>query len=541
MVLRSTPVPMPEKKITFKTASNGSIYAYYTLRAYRNRAGNPTSDEVSIGEKDPITGMLIPNRRYFELFDSSPNPAESKPPDVKRDLILPTRVASYGNAYSLLELAESLGLRSILEQCFPEKWRQMLITSLYMLCEGNIMMYIDDWFDETDVPLPGRIDDHQCSRLFASISYDERVYFFKEWIKLRSEIEYIAYDVTSVSIYSKGLDSAEWGYNRDNDQLPQVNLGMFYGSESCLPVYYDMYNGSIVDKSQLICTITAAEQLGISNARFVLDRGFVTEDNLTYMDKNGHFFVTALPGHLVDAKKIIDSCKDSIRKSANRISEFNVYALPVDIDIYGFQMKAHVYFDTNKQATDEKELYARIERLQADLEGIGKKKRVTKKYTDFFVVQQEKAEQFSFTRDNDKIDEKLSRTGFFILMSNDSNMNSQDVLRIYRRRGVIEENFDQLKNDLDFRRLRTHMNRTTDGKVFVGFIALIIRSHMLNMIKNATETKQFTMKKILMELRKIKSITFEDSRRIVMPLTKLQRVILECIGVPHQKLLDSLG
>jgi hypothetical protein len=67
MPLMNNPVPIPDKKVTFKNVNN-NIYVYYTVRAYRNEAGNPTSDEVSIGKKDISTGMLIPNRRYFELF-----------------------------------------------------------------------------------------------------------------------------------------------------------------------------------------------------------------------------------------------------------------------------------------------------------------------------------------------------------------------------------------------------------------------------------------------------------------------------------------
>jgi hypothetical protein len=545
MVLNSTPVPIPEKKITYKIASNGTIYVYYTLRAYRNKHGHPTSDEISIGKKDPATEMLIPNRSYFELFENSTELSDAKPLSSKKTPCLPDRVASYGNTYSLMEIAESTGLKDLLVDCFPEKWQQILIASFYMLCEGNVMMYLDDWFDETDIPSQFSdigeegIDDQQCSRLFASLSYGERLQFLEKWVKLRSEDEYIAYDVTSISSYSTEIDNVARGYNRDNERLPQINLAMFYGFESSLPVYYEMYNGSIVDKSHLPYMVASAERLDIKNIRLVFDCGMVTEPNLEYLDKHKHFFVTSFPGHLVDAKAIIDSCKEGIRKSTNRINEFDVYAIPMNIEIYGFPMRAHVYFDTNKQSFDEMELYSKIERLQAELEKIGKRKRVTKKYTDLFMVEEKEAE-LSFMLDNDKIDEKLSRTGFFILMTNDLNLSSRDVLKIYRGRAMIEENFDQLKNDLDFKRLRTHINETTDGKVFVGFIALIIRSYLVNKIKGSQKTKKFTIKKIFNELRKIKTITFEGSRRMMMPLTKLQKGILETMGISHEKLVETL-
>src|SRR5215469_11667905 len=125
----------------------------------------------------------------------------------------------------------------------------MLTTAFYILDHSGAMMYIDDWFSETKIDLVDSMTDVKCSKLFASITPEERQYFFQEWIKYHAEKEYIAYDTTSISTYSKNIESAEWGYNRDNDQLPQVNFGMFYGVSSRTPVYYNMYSGSIPDKS----------------------------------------------------------------------------------------------------------------------------------------------------------------------------------------------------------------------------------------------------------------------------------------------------
>jgi len=483
--------------------------------------------------------MLIPNRRYFELFHSAAEPQKKEHSAANTQARSPCRIASYGNTYSLMEITQTLALREILEKCFPEKWQHILAVAFYMLCEGNVMMYIDDWFDETEVSFTEVLDDYKCSRLFASISYEERSHFLREWVKLRAEQEYIAYDVTSVSTYSQGIDSAEWGYNRDKERLAQVNVGMFYGTKSRLPVYYDVYSGSVPDKSRLVFMMAGAEKLGIAKARFVVDCGFVTADNLKFMGENHYLFVTALSKHLVEAKKIIDAHKKDVRKAVNRISAYDVYALPVEIDLYGLRMIAHIYFDAEKQVVDEKELYAHIERLESDLKRMSKRSCVTNKYTDFFTIEQEKAEKFDFAPDNDKIDQRLSRTGFFILLSNDINLSSCDVLSIYRSKDVIEKHFDQLKNGLDFRRLRTHCNQTTDGKLFVGFLALILRSYLLSKIKENQATKHLTLGKVLIEFRKIKSITFDDSTRMLQPLTKLQRTILEAIGISPKELHES--
>jgi transposase len=523
MALKSVPVPMPNKKVTFKKAANGTEYVYYTTRAYRNKDGKPTSDEVGIGKKDSVTGNLIPNRRYFEIFQDPAQPTANAS-NVRS-------VQSYGNTAVLEDIARQTGLSDILKECFPDAWGRILACAFYILCEGNVMMYIDDWFDETKVNLTDRMDDLDCSKLFAAITEEERRRFFAEWVRSRGEQEYIVYDVSSISTYSENIDFAEWGYNRDNEKLPQINLGMYYGLTTRMPVYYSIYNGSIPDKSYLELMMTCTEDLGISGVCFVMDCGFVTEDNLVRL-LNGKFgLITALPGSRLEALRIIDECKGEVRKSKNRIKEYEVYGIQQTIEMCGASLAAHVYYDPEKQIFDEKELYARIEKLYLALEKMSGSKRATKKYRDYFVVDEKKDDTFSFELDAGKVDERLERAGFFVLLASDAKLSSADVLKIYREKDVIEKNFDQFKNRLDFKRMRTHWNRTTEGKMFVGFIALILRAYMLRMIKNDPKTKRITFDKMLLELKKLRVLTLTDLSEVLMPLTKMQKTILSALAV----------
>jgi transposase len=524
MALKNNPVPMPEKRVTYKKATNGTTYVYYTLRAYRNKHGAPTSDEVSIGKRDELTGQLIPNRRYYEIFH------DEEPTGVAT--LTPRKTQSCGNTATFMEIAKQTDLLEVIQKCFPAKWGAIMASAFYILCEGNVMMYIRDWFEETKVTFVEPMNDSDCSKLFASITEEERNYFFTEWVKCRGEKECIAYDVTSISTYSDNIDIAEWGYNRDNDNLPQINLGMYYGITSHMPVYYNAYSGSIPDKVYLEFMMTTAKDLGVLDVCFVFDRGFVTEDNFLCLEDNGYSFITALPKNRIDAKKIIDKYKTTIRKSANRISEYEIYGVRHPLTLYGLESYAHIYYDPEKQTLDEKELYSHIDRLQKELEKISQSKRIAKKYKEYFVVDDNAKETFCFELDTDKVDAKLEQTGFFILVSNKSELSSADVLRIYRERDAIEKNFNQFKNRLDFKRMRTHWNETTEGKLFVGFLALILRSYMQRAVKSNYDTKNLTFEKILIELRKIKSVTLSDMSEILIPLTKRQKTILSALDVP---------
>jgi len=43
----------------------------------------------------------------------------------------------------------------------------------------------------------------------------------------------------------------EWGYNRDKEDLPQINMGMVCCENSGLPFFYKLFTGSIVDVSTI--------------------------------------------------------------------------------------------------------------------------------------------------------------------------------------------------------------------------------------------------------------------------------------------------
>ena len=524
MGIKHQTVPMPKKKITYKKGPRGTLYVYYTLRAYRNAQGKPTSDEVSIGKKDFETGGLIPNANYFKHV---PEPVIAE---------IPKKIKSYGNSYILYDLAKKLGIERILRNCFEDDWQLIMTIACYMICEGNVMMYLPDWCDTTYTILPKNHETIKSSELFSQISYESRLKFFSEWIKLRREQEYIAYDVTSISTHATGIDIAEWGYNRDKESLAQINLGMYLGQTSKLPVFYNTYSRSIADKSHLSFMLENTKALGIDNIRFVLDRGFLTQDNLKYMHENNYPFIIPFVSSRVEASKIVNQVKNNLRRAVNWMSEVSLYGTCIDYQIYDINLKAHVFFCPDKCADEEKRLYTQIDVLEAELEKMIKPKKITKKYTQLFKIEEESDISLHYERDYSKIDELLQQAGYFVFLTTDSDCTPAELIQTYRGRDGIEKAFDNLKNELDFKRLRTHLSNTTDGKVFVAFIALIIRSYLQSQIKQHHKAKKLTLQKVLLELTKIKLVTLNDGTNTLMPLTKAQKTILEALDISVEAL-----
>ena len=516
------PVAMPAKT-TRKKGPGGSTYIYLTTRAYRDAAGRPTSDEAMIGRLADDGEGLIPNQRYFEFF-----------PDARP---APSSVASLGASGALLVLAKRLGITRLLFESFPNKGKQMLAAAAFMADCGCVMAHIGDWCDESVTPT--RLGSQGASELFATVGPAGRMAFFKGWIARITEDDYIAYDVTSLSTYSGGIEDAEWGHNRDGDDLCQVNLGMFLGEQSRLPAYYATYQGSVLDKAHLPLIMNSALALGIKRVRFVFDRGFVTSENLAYVDKRHLSFITALPSSLILYKELVDAAAASrIASSRNALLIDGLYALALPKEVLGTTLIAHVFYSPAKRALEEEALYARVGRLESELESMSAVRGLPKKYRDLFTVKPaETAAVASFARDFDKIDAKLARAGYFVLATNDSRLDSANVLGTYRRKDAIEKAFSGMKNQLDLKRMRTHSGQTTDGKLFCGFIALILHSAIREALSSSKDTSAMPVGTALRELRKLKRIIYPDGSVQHTAVTKTQRTILGSLGIDPEELL----
>ncbi|MCL2631949.1 MAG: transposase [Coriobacteriia bacterium] len=514
-------VEMPKKGIVRRRGAGGTIYIYRTIRAYRNDKGKPTSDTALIGKLAEDGVSLIPNTRYFELFPEAARPERA---------VMIDEIRSGGLTGAFEFLAKMIGLTSSLEQAFPDKHKAILTAAMYIAECGNVMAYIDDWLDVTDAP-DQLLTSQSTSRLFASISYAERMAFFRQWVKEHADNSHIAYDVTSISTHSSSLQKAEWGHNRDGESLLQLNIGMFYGMASGLPLYYTLYNGSIVDKSHLSHMMGDADELGIDDVGFVFDKEFVTESNLAYMQEASLRFLAPCPPSRKDARSLIMRIGSGIKDPANWMADEGCYGMRTEFDLLGRKLSAHVFYDSSRFAEQERALYAYIDRLEGEL-AKASGRRIAKKYRDFFTFSDtHETKPLMFSRDNAAVAGALAEAGFIVFITNDETLDPQGVLKLYRRRDEVEKVFDDLKNGIDFKRFKTHTQQSTEGKAFVGFIALILRSRMLSLLQKDKATETMALKKAMLELRKLQYVVTSDGEELYLPVTKTQITIASALGL----------
>lgn len=516
----SVKVDLPEHGIAYKSVG-GKTYVYYVTACYRNKNGTPTCERSSIGRLDKETNKLIPNRNYYEIYLKQPAPVS-------------TGIYSCGVDEAFEGIAGSLGITKLLKRYFPENHSEIMAVAQYMLSEGNVMYYLDDYTESHKTTLNESMSNVKCSKLFASIRQEDILLFLREWMKHKKANEYVAYDVTSISSYAKKIEDAEWGYNRDKERLPQINLGMYYGEESGLPLYYRIYPGSISDKAHLKYMVSDNEFINGKKTRFVMDRGFYSADNLNYLAERGYRFVTALPQSL-------KYCTELIKKHRNELVNHSEYMLGLglpygkayEVTALGFRMNVHLYYDPDKASRESEALYELLDRQENDLSVMEEPPDAKQRYDRFFFINRSKDGKIGYIRNHKAIDEQLERCGFFLIAETDFCKTSAEILNIYRTRDVIEKSFDDLKNELDMKRLRCHGSDTASGKIFVSFISLIVRSYMLNSLASYMQISGFTFRKVLIELDKIKclDINVGSKPRLLNPLSKTAREIFTALGL----------
>ncbi len=119
------------------------------------------------------------------------------------------------------------------------------------------------------------------------------------------------------------------GYNRDKESLPQINMAMYYGEQSLLPLYYSVYPGSIPDKTHLAYMLRDNGLIGYKQARFVLYRGFYSEDNLKQLVSAGCRFIMSIPNSIRLSQNLIDKNREAVVNRSECRIEKGLYAKDV--------------------------------------------------------------------------------------------------------------------------------------------------------------------------------------------------------------------
>jgi transposase len=467
----------------------------------------------------------------------SPVAIDTQDRRYSEDEIKRSTLREYGAMHLLCFIGERNGLMHVLRETFPEHWREIFMLAGFLVTSGEPYMYCEEWVKSVEALPVGSMSSRRISELLASIESAERDMFYRSWCGFRSEHEYLALDITSSSSYSELIDDVEWGYNRDGEELPQVNICMLMGEESLLPVYQTVFSGSLKDVSTLKTTLGVFSQSTSGKPILaVMDKGFFSKRNVDFMLESTPpiRFISAMPFTSAFAKKQVESERKDIDSPENTIvvgadsmrAVTKERTWDKDRTVY-----THICFNAKKAAKTKEALYADVSILKEQAEAEPEKCAVSREHTKYLNIRKSKvnASGFIVTIKDEVIRDELKHSGWVVVISNDV-ADARRAMHIYRAKDAVEKGFLMLKNSLDVGRLRVHSQERMQNKLFVGFIALILMSALHKTMIEKGMYRKMTMKQMLRSLSKLR-VQEISGNRIVYPAAKAQNEIFEAFGV----------
>ena len=232
-----------------RVVKNEQVYLYESRSYWDKEKKAPRTKMVYIGKEDPATKEIIPAGKKWT-------------PKASRD---------YGNIFLLGKISSQIGLTEILKGSFPDEWEKLISCVFFEVSEGKPLYLFGTWLENTYTDMLDGLPSQRVSELLKSVGENlpARLEFSRLWTEKRGEDEFVVFDITSISSYSKLIESVEWGYNRDKEKLPQINLGMVFGQPSLLPLFYSLYQGSIRDVSTLKNILEFLSDFKVKNVTFL--------------------------------------------------------------------------------------------------------------------------------------------------------------------------------------------------------------------------------------------------------------------------------
>lgn len=504
---------------------NGVEYVYEYDSTWNANKKYGTHKRNYIGKM--IDGVFVPNKKYslqqeLELEkNKSPGPVATT--QCKRSF--------YGATYLLDAIGEILGIVDDLKQCFPDTYLQVLSIAYYLIMEDrNPLSRFPKWASTHIHPFGYNIPSQRSSELFGSIHEDGKQNFFLKQSKRRLEKEFLAYDTTSVSSYSKSLKQVKYGINKEHDPLPQLNLALLFGENSRLPVYYRKLLGNLSDVKTIQNLLAGIDFLKIDKVKFVMDRGFYSENNINALYQKHYKFLIATKTSLKFVQKALNEVSDTMVSRPHYSSKYKLYYHSRMIDwsysasknrrgevVRGERrMYLHLFYNDQKATDDKIEFNDLLDTLEMELLSKKRNPEHEKPYAKYYEIKETLVRGMTLIHKQEAIDAVKDPI---------------EALGIYRSKDVIEKAFGNLKERLNMRRTSVPSSENLEGKLFVQFIALIYLSYIKKAMSENDLHKNYTTQELLDELDVIERYEQPGKKHRLGEMTKKQAALYTALGV----------
>ena len=548
-------IPRLKTGISSKTIK-GTTYIYYeTGRKYYPDKKYNVPQCTTIGKLcKEDSSLMYPNNNFLKYFPDAELP-EELPASTRSGCL---RIGAW---MVIKKVIEYYGLEEAIKSIIGEGSGLFLDLAAYaIVSENNAAQYYPDYAYNHPLFTDGmRIySDSKVSRFLRDICRDDSIEFQNKWNSERDSKEkiYISYDSTNKHCQAGDVEIAEYGHEKDKQNKPIFNYSIAYDVNNRLPLFYEAYAGSINDVSQLQFMLEKAKAYGYEKAGFILDRGYFSEANIKYMDANGYEFIMMVKG-----------CKDLVNEhileSRGNFEDEWEYSIPYygvnGITTKGYILKKdeteryiHIYYSDHRKMKERGKLEKKIREQKENLESWkGKEIKADAYHGEFFDLVchtgKDGNKRLQFVRERKaEISKAIKLCGYFCLITS-KKMTAEEALTLYKSRDGSEKLFRGDKSYLGEKSMRVYQTEPTHSKIFVEFVALIIRNKIYNCLtermKETQKKKNYmTVPAAIKELEKIEVIRQADGvYRLDHAVTATQKDILKAFNLTATSVRKEAG
>lgn len=539
-----------EPRYTIVTAKNGRRYAYIADQHVWDKDKQQCRTKLTYFGTVDADGTVHPKKQKLVRADVR----EDTSNDQNLSLVSEKNI---GMTRVLSRISEEIKLTGTLKESFPKTWRSILSLAMYHASTGSNAAYLfEEWAEETETPIGNSVLTSQMiSELYKGMDSARRLDFLLDWRKKACTGKACFHDITSISSYSLRSDIVEYGYNRDKEDLPQINIGLVSDSGNGLPIYYKIHDGSITDVSTLKDVLREGYAFNMKNLTFVMDKGFYSKGNIEAMYDFHYHFIVSMTFTTNAAKEAVDKARDTIRHPKNVVCTSNkeyLYASSYET-CWGAEelkrkCKIHVYTKLlNDIAIRSSNLDLKLIDCLHELNSNELNKAHSHLYAKYFKESIDPDGSKTYDYNDEAIQNSENNySGYLCIVTDNLELTSEQVIDIYRDKDGIEKIFDDIKNVQDCKRLNVQSRPVMEGKMFIVFIASILIAEIRQRMKhNYKEKDSWTVDLIRKKLNRIQcskvKIGTHPAKNLFSLLSSSQKLFLSALlNVPKKDIVQTL-
>ena len=534
-------VPEGTGKITLNRRDGVSYVEYTYERRYIPEKRYNVPKRTTIGKlSDKDQTLMYPNPNFIKYFPEVELPEE-------KDRSCRSGCLRIGAYTVIKKIIKEYALDDMMNRIIGRDSGLFLDLAAYsIITENNAGQYYPDYGYSHPLFTNGmRIySDSKVSDFLSGLTSDQSIGFLNEWNTCRNHREkiYISYDSTNKACQAGDIEIAEFGHSKDGKDYPVFNFSVAYDRNNREPLFYEEYPGSIVDMSQLQLMLEKARGYGYRNAGFILARGYFSKSNIRFMDRNHYDFVIMVKGMKKLVREIILEKRNTFEDDRDsHIRQYKTYGTTIKRKMFPSDEKEryfHLYYSSIKHANEQEQLETKIDRQKKSLKKcFGKVREMDKSFGHYFTpiyYHEGKEDQLlqAVQEKKDVIQEEIRLCGYFCIITSKA-MSAKDALVLYKSRDESEKLFRGDKSYLGNGTLRVQTDEAVEAKIFVEFVALVIRNKIYTSLKDAVleddnKANYMNVPAAIRELEKIEMIRQTDGEyRLDHAVTATQKAILK--------------